>query len=60
VLKYGSWLGFFQEHGIDLLCLQVRCRLGHCRCHCRQVFGHCHGWVVLCWHCSMRHCLGLY
>lgn len=23
VLKYGSWAGFFQQHGLDLLALQV-------------------------------------
>lgn len=23
VLKYGSWAGFFQHHGLDLLALQV-------------------------------------
>ena len=23
VLKYGSWLGFFQHHSLDILCLQV-------------------------------------
>lgn len=26
VLKHGSWLGFFQEHGLDIACLQVRPR----------------------------------
>jgi hypothetical protein len=23
VLKYGSWAGFFQEHGVDIVCLQA-------------------------------------
>jgi hypothetical protein len=23
VLKYGSWLGFFEQHSLDILCLQV-------------------------------------